>query len=111
MIDFEKENNRVILFYSTDYPTHKWVYHELNKSGKVTISKVFKFSPKELRSAFNEEDEEAPVEFEVAFKDGEYYQFTKDILSIKHDLYVHGDVKIDRKFFVAERITYQYFVK
>jgi hypothetical protein len=103
MIEFQKENNRVILFYLSDYPTHNWVYHELNKSGKVTISKVFTFSPKELRSAFNEEDEEAPVEFEIAFKCGEYYQFPKDILSIKHDLYVHEDVKIERKFFVAER--------
>lgn len=103
MIEFRKVNNKVILFYSNDYPTHNWVYDELDKSGRVTISKAFTFSPKELRSAFNEVYEEVPVEFEVAFKEGEYYRFPKDILSLEHDLYVHEDVELERKFFVAER--------
>ncbi|CAG36066.1 unknown protein [Desulfotalea psychrophila LSv54] len=103
MIKFKELDNKILLCYSSDYPTHNWVYHELDKSGRVTISKVFKFSQKNLSSAFNKEDEEAPVEFEVAVKDGEYYRFPKDILSLKHDLYVHEDIKLERRFFVAER--------
>jgi hypothetical protein len=103
MIKFRKINNKVILSYSNDYPSHEWVYPELDKSGSITISKAFTFTKKELISTVDEENGENPVEFEAAFKNGGYYRFPKEILSLKHDLYVHEDVKLERKLFVAVR--------
>lgn len=34
---------------------------------------------------------------------GEYYCFPKDVLSLEHDLYIHEDVSLERKLFIAER--------
>ncbi len=66
MIEFRKLNNKVILSYSSEYPGPAWVYHELDEKERVTISKAFSFTRNELISSRNEDNEDAPVEFEVA---------------------------------------------
>jgi hypothetical protein len=103
MIEFREIDNKVILSYSSEYPDSAWVYHELDEKGQVTISKAFKFTRNELISSQDKENEDAPIEFEVAKRKGEYYRFPKDILSLEHDLYIHEDVRLERKLFVAER--------
>ena len=103
MIEFREINNKVILSYSSEYPGPAWVYHELDKKGSATISKAFSFTRNELISSLDKENEDAPVEFEVAKRKGEYYCFPKYILSLDHDLYIHEDVRLERKLFVAER--------
>ena len=91
------------------YPTRantlalRGAYHELDKLGQVTISKVFTFTKQELLSFFDENNENEPIEFKVALRDGEYFCFPKNILSLEHDLYIHKDIKLERKLFVAER--------
>lgn len=89
--------------YSSEYPGPAWVYHELDKNEHVTISKAFSFTRNELFSSRDKENEDAPVEFEVAKRAGEYYCFPKDVLSLEHDLYIHEDVSLERKLFIAER--------
>jgi hypothetical protein len=103
MIEFREINNKVILFYSSDYPGPAWVYHKLDENNHVAISKAFTFTRNELISTLDKENEDAPVKFEVANRKGKYYCFPKDILSLEHDLYIHKDVKLERKLFVAER--------
>jgi hypothetical protein len=103
MIEFREIDNRVILSYSSEYPGSTWVYHELDEKGQVTISKAFTFTRNELISSQDKENEDAPIEFEVAKRKGKYYCFPKDILSLEHDLYIHEDVRLERKLFVAER--------
>ena len=103
MIEFEKRNSKVILLYSSDRPDPAWVYHRLETSDTVTIAKAFTFTKNELISSFDENYEYDPVEFEVAFKVQEYYLFPKEILSLNHDLYIHEDIRLERKLFVAER--------
>jgi len=103
MIEFKKTNNKIILSYSSDMPSPAWVYHQLDSSNTVTIAKAFTFTKKELLSSFDENNEDKSVEFEVAFKDQDYYRFPKEILSLDHDLYIHEDVVLERKLFVAER--------
>lgn len=103
MIEFKKLTNKVILSYSSEYPGPAWVYHELDENERVTISKAFSFTRNELISSRNEDNDDAPVEFEVANRVGEYYCFPKDVLSLEHDLYIHEDISLERKLFVAER--------
>lgn len=103
MIEFKKSSSTVTLSYSSDRPSPAWTYSELDKSGSVSIGNAFTFTKKELLTTFDEENELAPVEFQVAQKVGEYFCFPRDVLSIEHDLYIHQDIKLERKLFVAER--------
>ena len=103
MIEFREINNKVILSYSSEYPGPAWVYHELDENGQVTISKAFSLTRNELISSRDGDNEDAPIEFEVAKRAGEYYCFPKNVLSLEHDLYIHENVTLERKLFVAER--------
>lgn len=103
MIKFRELSNKVILSYSSEYPGPAWVYLELDKNKHVTISKAFSFTHNELISTRDKDNEDAPVEFEVANRVGKYYRFPKDVLSLEHDLYIHEDVSLERKLFLAER--------
>ncbi len=103
MISFKQENNKLILSYSSDQPSPEWVYHEIEKSGKVSIGKAFSFTKNELKTTFDRENEFDPVEFEVATKEEEYYRFHRNLMSLECDLFIHESVDFERKFFVAER--------
>ncbi len=103
MVEFKIVNNKVVLSYTSDQPSPAWVYHELDKSGEVPLAKAFHVTKNELVSSFNEDHEHDPVEFEVAAKQQDYYCFPKDVLSLDYDLYIHEDIKLERKIFVAER--------
>jgi len=103
MILFRKENNKVVLSYTSNMPSPEWVYESLEKSGVALIGQVFTVKKSELISTFDENDVDKPVEFEVAILTGDYYCFSRKVLSLKNDLYIHKNVKLDRKVFVAER--------
>lgn len=103
MIEFKKWNDKVILSYSSDRPSPEWVYHELDESGVVRIAKAFSLTKNELLTTFDQSDEYNPVEFQVAEKQGEYFCFPKEVLSIDHDLYIHENIALERKLFIAER--------
>ncbi len=60
-------------------------------------------SQNELRTTFEDENEHDSVEFEIATKENEYYRFPSDLMSLKHDLFIHESVDFARRFFVAER--------
>jgi len=103
MIEFKKSNSDLILSYSSDRPSPAWVYHEIDQYGEVNIAKTFTFTEKELLTTFDQNHENDPIEFKIAEKQEEYFYFPKEILSLEHDLYIHQDIKIERKLFIAER--------
>jgi hypothetical protein len=103
MLEFIKEPNLIILSYSSDYHNPQWVYSKIKEEGLVTLRGVFTVSAKELLSELDIENEDAPVTFKIADKDGDYYRFSKDILSLEHDLFIHKDRPLNNKTFFAER--------
>jgi len=68
MISFKRKDKKLILCYSSNQPSPEWVYHEIEKSGRVTIGKAFTLAKSELRTAFDAENEYDQVEFEIATK-------------------------------------------
>ena len=104
MLDFLKEANRVVLTYTGEMRGSSWIYSELADNGSVTLRRTFTVSQKELISEQDPENEEAPVKFDIAAKAGEYYRFSKDVLGINNDLFVHEDVQLTSKTFIAVRI-------
>jgi len=103
MVEFKIVKDKIILSYTSDQPSPAWVYHKLEESGEVSLGKAFNVTSNELISSFDEEHEHDPVEFEVAAKNQSYYCFPNNVLSIGYDLYIHEDIKLERKIFVAER--------
>ncbi len=103
MLNFIKKNNQIILSYTSEQSNPKWVYAELDKTGTATLGKVFTVSKQELIKIHDHDDEDAPVEFIVALREGDYYRFPKYLLSLEHDLFIHEDIELGRKIFVAER--------
>lgn len=103
MLKFLKETNRVVLSYTGEFDGSSWIYTKLAKEGSVTLKRTFTLSKKELVSEQDPEDEEAPVHFEIAIKDGDYYQFSKDVMNIDNDLFIHTKMKLTSRTFVAAR--------
>lgn len=103
MIKFLKTNKKVILSYSSDRTSPSWVYDAISKDGEVTICTAFTLNRSALRTSYDPEDDNIPVEFKVASRKGSYYCFPKNVLSLDHDLYIHESIKLERKLFVAER--------
>ena len=104
MIEFKKNNDGVILQYSTDSGS-EWVYQKLNDSDHVHLKKTFFLEKKHLygTSRVADPDFDLPVEFKVARNVGDYFEFDKEILSIEYGLYVHKDIDLTHKTFTAEK--------
>lgn len=103
MLKFLKKPNVIILSYTGDQTGSQWVYSELDDKGSVTLRRIFTVSKDELISEPDAENEDAPVEFEIAVKEGEYYRISKDILSLEHDVFIQEDMQFTNKTFIAER--------
>lgn len=106
MIKFKVINNKVILSYTAEQFGSNWVYLKLDESGSVLISKAFRVTKNELISPSNESKDHNPdatVEFNIADKKQDYYCFNKDILSLNHDLYIHKNINLEHRIFVAVR--------
>ena len=103
MLEFLKEDNRLVLSYSSDLRESDWIYPELAKGDSVTLRKTFTLSSHELISEEDPETRDASVEFEIANKDGEYYHLSKEVLGIDNDLFIHESINLTTKTFIAER--------
>ncbi|WNZ54802.1 DUF4263 domain-containing protein [Microbulbifer sp. MKSA007] len=113
MIRFEMVDNLLILSYFEESGDPLWVKTKLKEKGEVTISKIFKFTLKDIVPSSKKygdwgEGEEADyldgsVDFLLATLEGEYYRYPKRILSLKEDLYIHKSIRLNRKTFVAEK--------
>ncbi|MUK62715.1 Shedu anti-phage system protein SduA domain-containing protein [Aliivibrio fischeri] len=101
MIKFRRENNKLILSYSSEQPDASWVFNEMKEKGRVSIVRAFTFTSVDLISSLDNGSD--VVEFHVANKEGKYYRFSKKVLSLKNDLFIDEAVDFNKKFFVAER--------
>lgn len=82
-----------------------WIYNEIESHSEVTIGKRFHFKRSDVISGLSEEpeDEFEPIEFKLADLIGDYYKIKKRKLNLSNDLYIHKDIDITRKTFIAER--------
>lgn len=107
MFKFRKEQQRLVLIYSGDYPGTHWVFHRFDAAEVVRLNQTFEFSPEHLvqprpadLNGYNEFDD---IEFFVATLEGEYFHFDREVLNLENELYIHVDVPLEKRTFVAER--------
>ncbi|WP_230988359.1 Shedu immune nuclease family protein [Bathymodiolus japonicus methanotrophic gill symbiont] len=83
------------------YEGSAWLYERIKEKERAHLCKTFYFTKNELVSSFDKYNEYDPVEFEVAKKKQGYYCFPKDLLCLDYDLYIHEDIKLEKKMFVT----------
>ncbi|MCK1088692.1 DUF4263 domain-containing protein [Serratia marcescens] len=104
MIIFRNEENKIILEYTPEMISAEQVYNELEKNNIYTIAKTFYLSKNELASTFDDDDNRDTIEFVVAEKIENYYRFHGELLGLDVDVFIHEEVNLSRKIFVAERL-------
>ena len=110
MITIAKRDTQLLLVYQAEFGPSRWVDDQLDRHRKVTIRRVFTFTPASLvaKSQLDEEyapdgDEETECTFVLGQLEGEYYRIDRDILKINHDVWLFKDMPISDKTFIAER--------
>jgi hypothetical protein len=108
MIQFEREKDGPDLFliYTPENSLGEWLNHQLEKTGKASISgRVFHVTQERLLE-FSEEGIE-PDEISFVFRIGSvsagYYCIDRDVLGINFDLSIHVSIRLERRIFCAER--------
>lgn len=105
MIRFRKETAFIILVYESDQTSNEWIYRELKEKNNVNLKHTFHLTKDDLfgDSTTPNYDEDTPVEFKIAVKVGGYYQFSKDILFLDNELFIHENIELKLKVFTAEK--------
>jgi len=103
MLEFIKEEKRLILSYSGDLRPSNWIYSELEEGNDVRLRRTFTLTKNELQSEEDSNDKGAPVLFEIGSKSGQYYCLSKAVMGIEHNLYIHEAIELTSKTFIAER--------
>ncbi len=102
MIKFKKNDNLLILSYSPEGDT-RWLQERFNDDEPIRLNNTFFVNKEKVYGDFDEQLENNQIDFIFGALDGDYYHFDKEILNIELELYVHKDIKLDKKFFVASR--------
>jgi hypothetical protein len=114
LITFDKRRSRVIFEYTSDFRSNAWVLGDLRTSGRVRISRVFRFERNDLIDVdrFLSQDATRDAEagemeilrFRFAKTRNGYHRIEGRLLGIRNDVWLQQDaVEFERKTFVAER--------
>jgi Domain of unknown function (DUF4263) len=105
MIEFEKKEDVLVLKYSSDDDNNGWLYEKLNGVERYKLKGAFHLNKGDLYGSSDETepDPEDSVDFKIGHKDGEYFLLDKNILSINFNLFIHEDVGLNDRFFIAEK--------
>lgn len=114
MIDFKTRKSRVIFEYISEFGSNAWVLSELRKSGRVQISRIFRFQQSDLSDGVRllgqdatrdaEIDDQEMLRFRFAETKKGYHRIAGRLLGIRNDVWLQQDtVELERKTFVAER--------
>ena len=101
MIEFIKENEFLILNYSYEGESPKWVIEKFKNKEVALLSSTFYFNKKNLYRISDETDI-GGLNFLLGVCKEEYYKIEKSVLNITNDLYIHKSFKLERKIFIAD---------
>lgn len=104
MIRLSKKNNHLLLIYQADrFNDARWLDDKLQQDGEVTLRRTFTFTLKDQLTQPAPAGEEDERTFLLGVLDDGYYKISKNILGLKHDLLLEGDMKIVAETFIARR--------
>lgn len=107
MIKILQQDDELLLKYESDGTSDvRWIDEKLQREGSVTIRRVFTFDANSLVKKDDPDSDSWTNDdrtFVLGIADNAYYKVGKDILGLKHDLFLSRTLKIRDKTFVASR--------
>lgn len=107
MIKISRKADNLLLTYVADrFSTSQWITEKLRSDGKVTLRRTFTFTTDHLVLPASQVGDDGDTEehiFKLGIREEGYCRINKDILGLKHDLLLEKTIKLDPKFFVANR--------
>lgn len=108
MIHFEREQDGpdLLLIYTPENNSGEWLSHQLEKTGKASVSgRVFHVTQERLVELDEEvvESDEVSFVFRIGVVSAGYYCIDRNVLGINFDLGIHVSIRLERKIFCAER--------
>lgn len=102
MIKFLKTAKNLILSYRPEGDTY-WIKERFEEDEPFRLNYTFYLSKEDIIGDFEKSLEKGRIDFKLGEIDGDYYHVSSDILGIELDLYIHKNMEIDKKNFVANR--------
>jgi hypothetical protein len=107
VIAIKKEQQKLLLEYSSDDRGLPWVHTKLKEDDEVTLRKTFTFTEEDIlekkESPDHDDDYHDDIVFVLGKKEKNYYRLEARILGIRNDLYLAEDMDITPKTFIAHR--------
>lgn len=107
MIAIKKEQQKLLLEYSSDDRGLPWVHTKLKEDDEVTLRKTFTFTEEDIlekkESPDHDDDYHDDIVFVLGKKEKNYYRIEARILGLKNDLYLVENMDITHKTFIAHR--------
>jgi hypothetical protein len=112
MIEFREKSDLLILVYTPQNGITRddvnWIDQRIEKNGKIIIKNTFSFNetnkhPKDIAEDDSYDFDEEYEEFVIGKLVNDYFELDKGALGINHNLYLHKDMKLTAKHFVAPK--------
>jgi len=107
LLKFLKQQDQIILVYTSDQTPSNWVYGQFDDRGYITLNNTFYLTSDNLATPrpnqIDYENEDEPIRFVIGSLVGEYYKFDSDVLELGNSLYIHKTIRLERELFVAHR--------
>lgn len=106
MLDFKSTDTGIEFEYIGEMgASNRWVWNELEKHNRVTISQIFSFKQEDLLNppTLDEDFEEYVYRFQFGTFEDDYVKIPGDIFDIKNNLLISCNVTLKRAIFAAER--------
>jgi len=104
MNHFDKKEDGLYFRYFSEHRGFDWIYDKIETQGFAKVNRVFLVEAKDLILLEDEEE----LQFKIAEKKGEYYQFNRKILEIQYDLYMSYEFNFKTKHFVDGTLNLSY---
>lgn len=109
MIYIKKEHEKLLLEYSSDDRGASWVHNKLKEDDRATLRKTFTFTSDDIleKNESPDHDDDDDYHDDIVFilgeKEKDYFKIAARILGLKNDLYLHKNIDITAKTFIAHR--------
>ena len=101
MTTIQKDEDKLILKYVSDYAPADWMKENLESEEEFTFKSIFNLHKEILEKHISEEDiEEDEFQFIIGKLEDDYYKIDKDVFGLENNFYFFKDLEITIDYFL-----------